>query len=265
MNRIAFLRSLTAAAVVLAAGAAFAEDAPIKLSRTYKPKAEIRYHADIKASVSGTDVEVAQESREIIQEVKPNGDAVIVHADEGSKMTLNGAVQEQAAGPPVVETRDHVGKLVGYKAPERAQAVFTPEVERLMAVLSSTILTDKSVKAGDTWATELDNPILKGKKATVKGTFVGIETVEGMAYWKVKQHAEAATDTQTGKVVYDYTAWLDPADGHLTRMQGTVTGIPTTFGNMDFALKMKQVPLAVPAGGGTPPPLPAVDPKPAAP
>ena len=42
-----------------------------------------------------------------------------------------------------------------------------------------TILPEKEVKSGDSWQTEFDNPAAKGKKVTVKTSYLGTEKVDG--------------------------------------------------------------------------------------
>src|SRR5207248_1555 len=92
-----------------------------------------------------------------------------------------------------------MGKLVDFKMEEGG--ILAPEIARLLATLRTPILPEKEVKAGDTWQTEFDNPAVKGKKFTVKTTFVGTDKVEGMDVWKIQQSGEPATLSVPTKVV----------------------------------------------------------------
>jgi hypothetical protein len=235
------LWSVLCAAAIISAPSVQAQDKAVTLARTYKAGDVQRYKVTVNASVMGMDVIVTSTAKNTIKEIKPNGDIVIEAADEGTKVNFGGQEQEQPAGPPVIETRSKTGKLVELKTDPAAQALLAPEIQKMSAMVSDIILSEKAVKAGDVWETEFDNPAVKGKKLTVKTTFVGMDKVEGKDLWKIKQSLTAETGMESAKVAHDYTTWLDPANGRLVKLEGTVKDIPTQFGPLSWTMKMEAV------------------------
>jgi hypothetical protein len=110
-----------------------------------------------------------------------------------------------------------------------------------MAMLSDQLFTDKEVKKNDTWETEIENPAVKEKKVTVKGTYLGNETVDGVELWKVKQTADAATDKDGGKLSVDFTSWINPTNGQVVKSEGVVKDLPTMFGPMTWTMKQELI------------------------
>jgi len=97
-----------------------------------------------------------------------------VNRSLNGSVTSRGPATPQAPGPErpaIAYTRDKLGKLL--KVGDLPQeGLVTPELMQLMALFSWTIFPDKAVKPGDSWEAEFDNPAVKGKKLTVKTTFV---------------------------------------------------------------------------------------------
>jgi hypothetical protein len=232
---------IAGALVLVLAQAAAAQDKAVSLAYNYKAKDSYRSKVTVNTSVNGQDVAVIATAKTEIKEVKPNGDFVIVTTNEGGKLNLGGQEQDQPAQPPVTFTRTKYGKLVDYKADDVAMGVLSPEVQKLMAAIGEQLLPEKDVKKGDTWTTEIDNPAVKDKKVTVKGTFLGTETVDGTELWKVKQQADAVTDKDGAKLTIDFTNWINPANGQVVKSEGTVKGLPTQFGPMDWTMKQELI------------------------
>jgi hypothetical protein len=233
--------SVVCAMAAVSAQAVQAQDKPVTLARTYKAGDVQRYKVTVNASVMGMDVIVTSTAKNTIKEIKKNGDVVIEAADEGTKVSFGGQEQEQPAGAPITETRSKTGKLVDLKTDPASQALLSPEIQKMSAMVSDIIVSEKAVKPGESWETEFDNPAVKGKKLTVKTTFVGTEKVEGKELWKVKQSLTAETGMESAKVSHDYTTWLDPANGRLVKLEGTVKDIPTQFGPLSWTMKMEAV------------------------
>jgi hypothetical protein len=99
------------------------------------------------------------------------------------------------------------------------------------------LLPDKAVKSGDTWENQIDNPAVKGKKITIKGTFLGIEKKDGADTWKVKQTVEAETAADGTKLTVEETVFLDPTDGHELKTTEEAKGIPTVYGTLNWKLE----------------------------
>lgn len=212
------------------------------VSLIVKPKAGhiTRTKTVIKTNFNGMDIVVNQAQKDTVKEIKENGDVVVEITDEGSTVTYGGTDHDTPAAAPRTITRDKVGKVKEYKS-EDQPGFMTPEVSKLMSVVSTFILTEKAVKKDDTWQTEIENPAVKAKKITVKGTYLGIEKIDGKDYWKIKQTTEAVVDTDGSKMTYDVTEWVNPADGEAVKIEGTVKDVPTQVGPLTMQMTSKVV------------------------
>ena len=234
MNRLT--TGAACALLILAAGLARAQDKEVNLVRTVKEGDTVRHKVTITASVMGMEVIVVQNSKAVAKKINDKGHIVWENASEGGSVTVGGTEQPQDASPAGTETRDKYNKLIDYKAPETAQEIMSPEVQKLVANSSEVIFSEKPVKAGDSWSTDAENPVVKDKKFSIKTTFVGLDKVEGKEYWKVKQEVSADVDKDGGKTSSEFTAWLDPADGSTFKMEGTVKDLPTMFGPLSWTM-----------------------------
>lgn len=230
-----------ACALTVFATPAFAQDKSVNLAYNYKAKDSYRSKVVVNTNVMGQDVVVTATAKTEIKEIKPNGDIVVVLTNEGGKLNLGGQEQDQPATPPVTATRTKLGKLVDYKAEDAAMGILAPEVQKLMAMLGEQLMTDKEVKKGDTWTTEIENPAVKEKKVTVKGTFLGTDTIDGVELWKMKQEADAAVDKDGAKLSVDFTNWINPTNGQVVKSEGTVKDLPTQFGPMTWTMKQELI------------------------
>jgi hypothetical protein len=233
--------ALLAFALIAGQVVARAEDEKA-VSLIVKPKMGKVTHTKtvIKTSVMGMDIVVSENQKQTIKEVKENGDVVEEITDEGSTINIGGMDRDNPAAPPVTVTRDKFGKVKEYKS-DNAAGFMTPEVAKIMAMLSSSILTDKALKTNDTWQTELENPAVKEKKVTVKDTYLGLDKVDGKDYWKIKQTTEAVVDADGSKMSYDITVWINPADGDTLKVEGTVKDVPTQVGPITMTITSKAV------------------------
>ena len=100
---------------------------------------------------------------------------------------------------------------------------------------------DEPVKPGDSWTTEVDNPQVKGKKVTIKTTFVGDDKADGAPALKFKQTLEADTDAADAKLKAETTALLDPTTGQLIEEEQTAKGIPGAMGPVDWKGTIKRL------------------------
>jgi hypothetical protein len=189
----------------------------------------------------GMDIVVTATSKTSVKEIKKNGDVVLEIADEGGHVTSPSFDQDIPPRPAQIIVRNKVGKLIEYKTDEAAAQFMAPEVQKLTTMISDVLFPDKAVKAGETWQTELDNPIVKGKKVVVKGTFVGVEKLDGMEVWKVKQSAEAATAEDGAKTSMEITTYLDPATGQAIKSESIVKDLPTMIGLMNSKMKQERL------------------------
>ena len=220
--------------------AAYAQDA-VTLTRKFKEGDVIRFKTVVNATVMGGEAVVTSTAKQTVKKVKDNGEITVSIVDEGGKLSFGGMEQDLPAGAEVVETRDKAGKLSKIEFPNGGQEFMTPEVRHLTSLLAEPMLSDKPVKAGDTWTVEVDNPAVKGKKVTFKGTFAGSEKLADSETWKLKQTAEAISDDKGAKIAAETTYWLDPATGQTIKSESAVKGIPTQFGEMSWTAKSERV------------------------
>ena len=218
-----------------------ADDKAVNLIVKPKVGAVTKYKSTIKATVMGMEINIETSEKMTIKEVKDNGDITVLTESLGGKMSVNGMEQDQPPTPPTTITRDKLGKLVDYKSEDQPGSPFSPEVQKLMVSISDTMLTDKDVKEGDTWDTEVDNPASKENKAKIKTTFLGIEKVDGVDCWKVKQSAEAIAGMNAEKMSYDATTWTNPKTGQPQKVEAKIKDVPTQFGPITFDMTMAVV------------------------
>lgn len=237
MNRV--LGGALLAVALLAGPRLRADEMPVSL--LVKPKAgRVTFSKTIiKTNVANMDVIVTAAQKETVKEVKDNGDVVIETADQGTTLNVGGQDMDQPAVPAFAITRDKLGKLKESKEPEGT--FMAPEVSKLMALLSSSLLTEKTVKTNDTWETELENPAVKAKKIKVKDTYLGLEKVDGKDAWKIKQAAEAVVADDGSKMSYEFTEWINPETGESLKREGTVKDVPTQYGALTMQIASKVV------------------------
>lgn len=219
-----------------------ADETPVHLIVTPKVGRVLRTRLATTITIMGMELQTNGTVKNVIKEVKPNGDVVIETIDEGGTITVNGQKAPQNATPPYTSTRDKFGKTIETHK-TRTGGVTTPEVNKLLDAITDIILTDKPVKLNDTWVTEVENPVVKEKKVIVKDTYVGTEKIEGKEYWKLKQTAEATTDAAGNRIVYEVTEWISSIDGAPFKFEATVANVPTRAGLMSLKLRSDAIPV----------------------
>jgi hypothetical protein len=210
---------------------------PVEIHQSLKAEESVQYRNTLKLMVGG-EIVVEQNRKRTIKEIKDNGEVVIVLTDLGGKVSFNGSDMETPAGGPTTLTMTKQGKVLSYK-PESDNPYLSLSTLHLITLLEHIVYPEKAVKAGDSWTTEVDNPQVKGKKATIKTTYVGAEKADGVAAWKVKQTFKA--DTDSGEITAEVTALLDAANGQVIEAEQNVKGIPTQMGAMDWTGKTKRM------------------------
>jgi hypothetical protein len=180
------------------------------------------------------------------QEVKSlseKGEATVVTTIQKNEATINGQKlpDDPAQYPIITEVFSKNGLVLKHEV-ENAQ----PGLEKfddLTAMLSNMPTPDKPVKIGDSWKTELENRLVKGKKVTLTSTLVGKEKVGDADTFKVKVETEIpmmedAGEKDTIKVAGTYN--IDAAAGRFLRADYTVENaeLPTQVGPV--RVKVKQ-------------------------
>ena len=211
------------------------DEKAVNLVVTPKAGRVVRTKSVVKTSFMGMELIVNQTQKNTIKEVKANGDIVEETADEGSTLLIGGQEQNQPPAPSYTVTTDKFGKIKVFRVVE-AGGFMSPEVSKLMEVLGSFILTDKAVKANDTWQNEMENPAIKEKKITVKDTYLGTEKIDGKDCWKIKQTAEAALDADGAKMSFEAIEWVNAMTGEPVKLEGTVKDVPTQVGALTLKI-----------------------------
>ena len=211
----------------------------VTLAHPLKAKENVQYKYTLNISAGGTDILVEQNRKQTVKEVKDNGDVVIVIADLGGKVAFGGNDMDTPPGSPITITQSKSGKLLTYVPEAEENQYFTTPTMHLVEMANHIVLSDKPVKPGDSWTTEVPNPAAKGKKVTIKTTYVADAKLDGTAVWKVKQTLEAETESgETMKAVT--TASLDAATGQLIQAEHELTGVPTKMGSVDWKAKVQR-------------------------
>ena len=244
MRRRAFGLWIVAACAIVTVGAQAvrADDAtPVSLVMSLKAGDFVRYKTTLKISVQGSDITVEQTRKHVVKEVKENKDIVLAVEEEGGKVDVGGNGMDIPAGTPTAVTVDKANKVLTFKPEKEDNPYLSTAAQHLIALIDRIILPDKPVKPGDSWTTEVDNPQVKGKKVTIKTTFVGDEKAAGAPALKFKQTLEADTDTADAKLKAETTALLDPVTGQLIEAEQTAKGIPGMMGAVDWKGTIKRV------------------------
>lgn len=214
------------------------DDKPVTLASPAKAGDSVRYRSTIDVDLNGNEIKVIQNRKHTVKEVKDSGEITLIVAEEGGKLSLGGNEQEIPGGEPTTVTLTKTRKILTHK-PDGENPYLSASTRHLLAIVDTPILPDKAVKPGDSWTTELDNPAVKGKKVTVKTTYVGNDKVDGTAVWKIKQTVEA--DTEAGKMSTETTSLLDASNGQLISAEQTMKGVPGTMGPMDWKGKIVRL------------------------
>ena len=237
-----FLKPVMCAAILLTIGLQSpvrADEKAVTFARPFKVGDAVKYKSTATIDLGGQKIVVTQNRKHVVKLIKDNGEIVIDIVDEGGKVDLGGSEMDIPAKSPETITSDKQGKMLAYKPSAEENPYLSNTTLHLLAVVDRIVLTDKEVKAGDSWTTEIDNPAAKGKKVAIKTTYVGTEKVGGADAWKVKQTVDA--DTDGGKLNADVTALLDPANGQIISADQTLKGIPGQMGAIDWTSKLVRV------------------------
>lgn len=219
-------------------------DKPVAVAYSIKTGDANRYRMTMTITASGTNVVVEQNRKDTVTEIKPNGDTVTRIADLGGKVTVNGTEQEMEPAPGITMTMNKYGRVLSYKLDEDTQQYFTPQTMFLVVASGHPILSDKPVKPGESWTTQMDDPLVKGKTITIKSTFVGIERVDGADAWRVKQTMDAPTQDSGADMTTSVDALLDPSTGRLIKADEMYKSVPTTNGAVDWTGKAELIKVA---------------------
>lgn len=230
----AFLSTLFAAAVVSSAGAAQG----VNLARSPKKGETVKYVYDVKGDVATAPFSVSGRLKHEVTEIKVSGEFTTTEVSEDTKLVVMGMDQAPPPSVPTVITRTLGNRLRDFKSEEQA-GIVTVEVQRLLAILSQPLLSEKTVAPAESWETEIDNPVAAGKTFKVKTTYAGTEKLGEAETWKLTQ--SAAVDTPDGPVSHEATYWLDPNNGQVVKQESAVKNVPSQFGPMSWTEIQQRV------------------------
>jgi hypothetical protein len=203
----------------------------------HKKGEELRYRTYIRIMArtpddSGeVDLTVRSTSKNTTRELTPEGNVIWEQLDEpGSAASLNGMPLPPADEvKPVTITFGKNGVVL-----KRLNPLADPgdQTQRLLPLLSALPVPPVGVKAGDSWKTDLPNPMLKNKIVTFNSTLVGNETVLGLDCLKVE--LKASFPTAYGITEKEYfqlteTYWLDAKTRQLVRSSYVVKNAMLPF------------------------------------
>jgi pimeloyl-ACP methyl ester carboxylesterase len=194
------------------AAQALSAPAPITLERRYLPGDVLRKRdmSTIRAPGRPAGKETLTVQTEVHQ-VKVDGEVVLV--------------TRVPDGTTITETRDRWNRLVGWDHPGTSNLGMPETIRRTLFALSEIVLPRVPVAEGESWDTTLDDPAAPGTLITYRTTFLGTETLDGAARWKLQQNATAA-DGHGGVMTGTVTCWLDPQNGQMAKSVSSVAGIP---------------------------------------
>jgi len=191
-----------------------------------------RYRTYIKISARLADdsgnlaITTRSSSRHEIKEVSEDGTAVYEQLDEKFDATFNGkpVVPDPGAPKPKPITVTFAKNGLITKRVNPNSDPFDP-ADKVIRALQSMPVPTAPLKVGDTWKTELPNPLLKNKLITANSTFKGTEKVLGLDALKIEQKMDfpsafGADESET--VHYLATYFLDTKDHQLLRATYTV-------------------------------------------
>ncbi|HZO88708.1 MAG TPA: hypothetical protein VFB38_10255 [Chthonomonadaceae bacterium] len=166
--------------------------------------------------------------KEEVKNTTDVGEADLGNTMESMEISVNGQpFPSNSDNQPTVTMTVNRNGLVLKRSAENNQ----PGLEQIIALgtlLSNMPVPPMPVKIGDTWKTELDNPLVEGKKVTLTSKLVGKEKVAGIDTLKVRVETSVPTkdgaeakDTIKAEGVYN----VDPQAGRLVRSSYDVTNL----------------------------------------
>lgn len=231
---------LFACAFVVGSAANAQNDQAVNLIVKPKVGRVIRNRTIVKTSFMGMELVVNESQKNTVKAVKTNGDIVVEIAAESAIIRIGGMNQVQDPNPPYSIIRERNGRIKEGRKIDMDEFMKIG-VAKVNEALGAFILPEKPVKPNDTWETVLNNPAVVDRKITVKGTYLGLEKIDGKEYWKIKQSSEAIVDVDGTKVTYDSTEWVNPDDGETFRLEATAANVPTNAGNLTLKISGEAV------------------------
>jgi hypothetical protein len=177
-----------------------------------------------KLNLGGMDITFVGENvtKHEIKEVAENGDVTDVETLESSKISINGMEIDNPEKDRKVTTVTNKSGIIVKRKVENSSQADSP-LEKLNALSASFPIPSKPVKVGDTWKTELDNPMVEGKKVTATSKLTGKEKVGDVETLVVKIEGAIppkADATEKDHIKVTGTYYVNPQTGRLVKVKG---------------------------------------------
>jgi len=207
-----------ALAVVAAAALSFAAFQDYSLKHAAKAGEVFKYKMSGELSVMGQTVQMSATMVNKTTKVESNGNYVVESSMTDAKIVLNGSEMDLGEQPSSTTT---------YKADGSVVDVAGEAVEAgggRMANLTAFVVSEKSVKVGDSWVHEI-----KGdpKKSTVDATgnykFEAVEKLDGNDAAKVSYEIKEKGDAPA---TISGTAWIDVKTGNALKVESAWKDVP---------------------------------------
>lgn len=199
--------------------AAFAIQDGISLKRAAKTGESLKYRLKADVDFQGTEVALTMLVTEKTSKVESNGNYVVESAQSEGKIVFGG--QEMDA-PDSTQTTTYkaTGEIVEIKAEQVDGNAYRT------AHLTAFITTDKPVKVGDTWTTEIKKDEKTGA-VDAKGSYKveAEEKVGSHECFKVKYTTKEVEGGEAAATC-DATSWISKKDGSIVKSEGLWKNVP---------------------------------------
>ncbi len=210
------------------------------MSSKYKTVAHVPIPGGGAGDVIATNVQTS-----IIKEIKPDGSVVVEVISDEASFDMGTGPQPLPNPAPITITYDKSGKLKELKGADESSTTFSPDVYQILQMTGHILFPDHPVKSGDNWEALVDDPVVKGKKVTVKDTYSGSEIRDGKTVWKIEQDVTAPVSADGTILNSKVTAYLDPSSGDMIYEKSDITNLPSVnYGMLNWKAKMVLLPPA---------------------
>ncbi|MCS6776425.1 MAG: hypothetical protein RMJ43_00975 [Chloroherpetonaceae bacterium] len=213
----------------------------------YKKGEVLRFKEEGKLTLNAGGMELPAEvttiSRREVKNIAENGDVTMEDRLEESSFRFAG--QEVPNPEPDRKTVIVINKagIVTKLKTENSQQAGSP-MEKVGMLASSTPIPEKPVRIGEEWKTELDNPLLEGKKVTVLSRLTGKEKINGVETLVVQMKAEVAPKADSGeneKIRLVTTYYVDPQAGRIVRVKSVTENVEVEVMGMTIRISAETV------------------------
>lgn len=136
--------------------------------------------------------------KQTVTDITTAGDIVLSTISESVEASVNGkpAPSGKPDNTPFISVLSRSGVLLKRKSKPNP---LTEQYETLQTVARSYPAPKKPVKVGESWETELDNPLLPGKKVTLISILTGVEKIKGADCLAIDVQASVPTPGENGE------------------------------------------------------------------